>query len=419
MLETALSLRAAAYTICYRGGSAVIAAEKKASSADRAILFGPFRLFPRHRLLLEAGEPVRVGSRAFDLLIALLERPGELVSKDELISRAWPSTHVAEGNLKFQIAALRRALRDGQEGRRYLATSPGQGYRFVADVTVEGDAAPWLTPSSPPTNKHNLPARLTPLIGRDDLVARLESRLPAKRLITIVGPGGIGKTSVAMATAERLIGAYPDGVWSVDLARLADPALVLGAVAAAVQVNLSPEDPLASLVAALSNSSMMLVLDNCEHVIDAVASLVVAIMNAARGVHILATSREPLRVEGEHVCRLEPLETPRASERLGAAEALRFLAVQLFVERMAASHEEFDLRDEDASLVADICRQLDGVPLAIELAAARVDLLGVRELAARLEEGLQVLKGGRRPVLPRHRTMRATLDWSYGLLSPP
>jgi predicted ATPase/DNA-binding winged helix-turn-helix (wHTH) protein len=392
---------------------------EEALSADRAISFGPFRLLPRQRLLLEADKPVHVGSRAVDLLIALVERPGELLSKNELIARVWPSTHVVEGNLKFQIAALRRALRDGQEGRRYLATSPGQGYRFVADITIECDAAPSIAPSSPPTNKHNLPARLTPLIGRGDLVARLESRLPAKRLITIVGPGGIGKTSVAMATAERLIGAYIDGVWSVDLARLADPALVLSAVAAAVHINLNPEGPLASLVAALSNSSMMLVLDNCEHVIDAVASLVVAITKGARGVHILATSREPLRVEGEHVSRLEPLETPPSSERLEAAEALRFPAVELFVDRMAASHEEFELRHEDASLVGEICRQLDGIPLAIELAAARVDLLGVRELSARLEEGLQVLKCGRRTVLPRHQTMRATLDWSYGLLSPP
>lgn len=394
----------------------MIAANRAGLPTDRVISFGTFRLIPRQRLLLEADKPVHVGSRAIDLLIALVERPGELLSKDELISRAWPSTHVGEGNLKFQIAALRRALHDGQEGRRYLATSAGQGYRFVADVTIEGDAAPSSAPSSPPTNKHNLPARLTPLIGRDDLVARLESRLPAKRLITIVGPGGIGKTSVAMATAERLVGAYPDGVWCVDLGRLADPALVLGAVAAAVHVNLNPENPLASLVAALSNSSMMLVLDNCEHVIDAVASLVVTIMKSARGVHILVTSREPLRVEGEHVCRLGPLETPPASERLDAAEALRFPAVQLFVDRMAASHEEFELHDEDAPLVAEICRKLDGIPLATELAAARVDL-GLRELSARLEEGLQVLKGGRRTVLPRHQTMRATLDWSYGLLS--
>ena len=239
-----MSMRAAGCTPYCRGWGSTVTLAEKAVSADRAVSFGPFRLFPRQRLLLEAGKPVHVGSRAIDLLIALVERPGELLSKNELISRVWPSTHVVEGNLKFQIAALRRALHDGQEGRRYLATSAGQGCRFVADVTIEGDAAPSIAPRAP-TNKHNLPARLTPLIGRDDLVARLESRLPAKRLITIVGPGGIGKTFVAMATAERLIGAYVDGVWSVDLARLADPALVLGAVAAAVHVSLNPEDPLA------------------------------------------------------------------------------------------------------------------------------------------------------------------------------
>ena len=175
------------------------------SSAERSIAFGPFRLFPRQRLLLEAGKPVHIGSRALDLLIALLERPGELLSKDELISRAWPSTHVVEGNLKFQIAALRRALRDGQEGRRYLETSPGQGYRFVADV-IAGEAAPSSVRSTPSIKNHNLPVRLTPLIGRDDLVAKLENRLAAQRVITIVGPGGIGKSSVAIATAERLVG---------------------------------------------------------------------------------------------------------------------------------------------------------------------------------------------------------------------
>jgi predicted ATPase/DNA-binding winged helix-turn-helix (wHTH) protein len=397
----------------------MIAAERALASTDRPIAFGPFRLFARQRLLLEAGKPVPLGSRATDLLIALVERPGELLSKDELISRAWPSTHVVEGNLKFQIAALRRALHDGQGGSRYLGTSPGQGYRFVAAVTIEGDPNPSPAPASPRAPGHNLPARLTPLIGRDDVVTRLASRLPTKRLITIVGPGGIGKTAVAMATAERLIGAYPDGVWSVDLAGLADPALVVGAVAAAVHVNLGPEEPIASLVGALSKSSLLLVLDNCAHVIDAAASLVVAIMEGARGVHILATSREPLRVEGEHICHLEPLETPPSTERLAAAEALKFPAVELFVDRIAASHDAFELRDEDVALVAGICRQLDGIPLAIELAAARVDLLGVRELAARLEEGLQVLKSGRRTVLPRHRTMRATLDWSHGLLSPP
>jgi predicted ATPase/DNA-binding winged helix-turn-helix (wHTH) protein len=395
-------------------------AHEAASLTDGAISFGPFTLSPRRRLLLEAGRAVRVGSRALDLLIALAERPGELLSKDELISRAWPKIHVVEGNLKFQIAALRRALRDGQEGRRYLESSPGQGYRFVADVTVASDTiAPSVPASAPRTTKHNLPPRLTPLIGRADLIAKLASRLRTQRLITLVGPGGIGKTSVAVATAEQVIGEYEDGVWSVDLSRLPDHAIVGSAVAAAVGINTNPEDPLESLVAGLRDARVLLLLDKCSHVIDAVARLVTAILKTARGVHILATSREPLRVEGEHIHRLGPLESPPAAERLTAAEASRFPAVQLFVDLAAASHNGFELRDEDAPLVGEICRRLDGIPLAIELAAARVDVLGVRGLAARLQDGLQVLTGGHRMALPRHRTMRAALDWSYGMLTPP
>jgi len=389
------------------------------ASTDGAISFGPFRLFPRQRLLLEAGKPVRVGSRAFDLLIALLERPGELLSKDELISRVWHGTHVAEGNLKFQIANLRRALRDGREGRRYLESSPGQGYRFVAEVTAESDAARPELATAPLTKKHNLPPRLTPLIGRADVIAKLANRLRTQRLMTIVGPGGIGKTSVAIAIAEQVIGDYEDGIWSVDLSRLPHQAFVGSAVAAAVGINTNPEDPLESLVTGLCHARVLLVLDDCSHVIDAIAGLVVAILKAAPGVHILATSREPLRVEGEHIYRLGPLESPPASEHLTSSEALRFPAVQLFVDLAAASHSGFDLRDEDAPLVGEICRGLDGIPLAIELAAARVDVLGVRGLAARLQDGLQVLTGGHRMALPRHRTMRAALDWSYGLLLPP
>jgi predicted ATPase/DNA-binding winged helix-turn-helix (wHTH) protein len=394
-------------------------AREAASSNDEAISFGPFRLSPRKRLLLEADKPVRVGSRALDLLIALVERPGQLLSKDQLISRVWPTTHVVEGNLKFQIAALRRALRDGQEGRRYLEASPGQGYRFVAGVTAASDTAPSPSPVAPRTNKQNLPPRLTPLIGRADLIAKLAGRLRTQRLITIVGPGGIGKTSVAIATAEQVIDDYADGVWSVDLSRLPDHAFVGSAVAAAVGINTNPGDPLESLVAGLRDACVLLLLDNCSHVIDAVAHLVTAILKTAPRVHILATSREPLRVEGEHIYRLGPLESPPASERLTTADALRFSAVQLFVDLAAASHDGFELRDEDAPLVGEICHRLDGIPLAIELAAARVDVLGVRGLAARLEDGLQVLTGGHRMALPRHRTMHAALDWSYGLLTPP
>jgi len=398
--------------------SAIMVAREPAASSDRAISFGPFRLSPRQRLLLEAGKPIRVGSRALDLLIALVERPGELLSKDELISRAWPTTHVVEGNLKFQIAALRRALRDGQEGRRYLESSPGQGYRFVADVTVVSDSASSPQPSALRTNKHNLSPRLTPLVGRADLISRLSIRLRTQRLVTIVGPGGIGKTSVAIATAEQLIDDYRDGVWSVDLSRLPDHAFVGSAVAAAVGIDTNPENPLESLVSGLRDAQVLLLLDECSHVIDTVARLVTAILKTAPGVSILATSREPLRVQGEHMYRLGSLESPTASEHLTSVEVLRFPAVQLFVDLAAASHSGFELRDEDAPVVGEICRKLDGIPLAIELAAARIEVLGVRGLTARLEDGLQVLTGGNRMALPRHRTMRATLDWSYGLLTP-
>ena len=386
-------------------------------SAERAISFGPFRLFPRQRLLLEGGKPVHVGSRALDLLIALVERPGQLLSKGELISRAWPSTHVVETNLRFQIATLRRALRDGQEGRRYLETNTGRGYRFVADVAFETENATARPPSASPTGKHNLPARLTPLIGRTDVIAKLASRLPAVRLMTIVGPGGIGKTSVAIAIAERLMSAYEDGVWIVNFEQIGDSASVQSAVAAALRMNFNPEDSVKSLGAVLGPMRMLLVFDNCAHVIDAVASVVAAIMKSAPSVHILATSLEPLAVEGEHVHHLASLESPPESERLTAFEALLFPAVQLFVSRAAAADEGFELRDDDAPLVGHICRRLDGIPLAIELAAAHVDVLGVRGIATQLEQGLQVLAGGRRTALPRHRTMRGALDWSYGLLS--
>ncbi len=392
-------------------------ADPAAVSAARTFSFGPFRLLASRRLLLEGETPVRLGSRALEILIALVERPGELVSKEELITRVWPSTHVAEGNLKFQVAALRRALGDGRDGRRYLETSPGQGYRFVAAVTVGNDVAHTAPVPSVLTYPHNLPGRLTHLIGRADLVAKLVDQLPRQRLLTVVGPGGIGKTSVAVAVAERLIGAYENGVWLVDLARLADPTLVRSTVAAAVGVEVNREEPLVSLVGALRDKRMLIVLDNCAHVVDAVATLVVAIVRSAPGVHILATSREPLRVEGEHVHRLGPLENPPASARLDAAATMRFPAIQLFVGQAAASIGEFELRDEDASIVGEICRKLDGIPLAIEFAAARVGVLGVRGLAARLDDRLRVLTSGRRTALGHHRTMRAALDWSYDLLT--
>ena len=365
---------------------------------------------------MEGDKPVRLGSRALDMLIALVEHPGEVVSRDELMARVWPNTHVEEGNLKFQISALRRTLGGGN---RYLVNIPGRGYSFVAPV-ARAEEAGTAAPEPPQTeNAHNLPALLTRLIGREDTITRLADQLLRQRLLTIVGAGGIGKTSVALAVAEQLIPAYEHGVWLIDLAPLADPRLVPSALADALGLEIRAENPLPGLVASLRDKKMLLVLDNCEHVIDAAAALAVGVLAGAPGVQVLATSREPLRIEGEHVHRLSPLASPPALAGLTAAEALGFPAVQLFVERAAATLDEFEFTDADAPIVADICGRLDGIALAIELAAARVDTFGVRGVAAHLDDRFQLLTRGRRTALPRHRTLRATLDWSYELLPEP
>jgi len=384
-------------------------------AAERAISFGPFRLLPAQRLLFEGDKPVRVGSRALDILIALVERAGELVSKDELVARAWPNTFVEEGNLKVHVAALRRALGGGN---RYLVNVPGRGYTFVAPVACADGPRPAPPQAIVATKReHNLPAALGRMFGRGDMVSRLARRLVDQRLITIVGPGGVGKTTLALAVADRQLTAYEHGVWLIDLSPISDPRLVPTALAGVLGLEIRSDNPLPGLTATLRDKRMLLVLDNCEHVIDGAASLAVAILRAAPDVHILATSREPLRAEGERVYHLSPLANPPPSARLTAAETLEFPAVQLFVERAAAALGEFELSDADAPIVAEICRKLDGIPLAIEFATARIEAFGIDSLAAHLDERLRLLTSGRRAVAPRHQTMNAALDWSYQLLS--
>src|SRR5438132_3790982 len=388
-------------------------------SSESSISFAPFRLLPAQRLLLEGDNPVRVGSRALDILTALVERPGELVGKEELIARVWRGTFVEEGNLKFQVGALRRALGDGRGGRRYIATSAGQGYRFVAPVSVAQALAAAPLPAAPTRQNHNLPQQLTRLIGRADAASRIVARLQRHRLLSIVGPGGIGKTSFAIAVAEASVNRYEHGVWFVDLAPLGDARLVPSTVAQVLGFDIRSDGPVPGLVGALRDRRLVLVLDNCEHVIEAAATLAVAILRGAADVHILATSREPLRVEGEYVQRLPPLSSGFPSDHLGAADAVAFPAVELFVERAAERLGEFELTDENAPIVAEICLKLDGIPLAIELAAARVETFGVRGLAAHLDDRFRLLTSGRRSGPPRHRTLRAALDWRYDVLSEP
>jgi DNA-binding winged helix-turn-helix (wHTH) protein len=388
------------------------------AAEPREIGFDCYRLRPRQRLLLKGEEPIRLGSRALDLLIALLARPGETVSKRELMAMVWPDTFVNAGNLKVHISALRRVLGDGEAGRRYIATVAGRGYCFVAPVALSVEEEPQPEPAGAVERRHNVPALPAPLVGRNDAICRITDKVSHHRLLSLVGPGGVGKTSVAVAAATGLITESVDGVGFVDLAAISDPRLVSEAVAAAVGLDISDIGPSSSLMWSLSDQRLLLVLDNCEHVIDAVAALAFRVLRAAPGVHILATSREPLRISGEYVYRLPPLEQPMISICLDAQDALAFPAVRLFAERAASTIGEFELQDTEVSIVIDICRKLDGLPLAIEFAAAAVGTFGVRALAARLHDTLPLPMQQCPVVSTRHRSLRASLDWSYGLLAP-
>jgi len=383
---------------------------------EETFAFGSFRLIPAQRVLLDDGKPLRLGSRALDILIALVEGAGETVHKDQLIARTWPDTVVDDGALRVHVAALRKALGDGRAGRRYIANNPGRGYSFVAPVTREHQHSAPATPDGG-TAANNLPVPLTRIVGRDDIVAALAKQLAQRRLLTIVGPGGIGKTTVAVAVAEAVTPAYKDGVWFVGLASLPDPDLVPSTVSTVLGISQSGATPVSGLAAWLRDKHALIVLDSCEHVIGAVAPLAEAVLKAAPQLRILVTSREPLRAEGEWLHRLASLELPPDSVDLSAAEALGYSAVQLFSERAMAAAEGFIFDDANVAAVLEICRRLDGLPLALELAAARIDVFGVRELADHLDDRFRVLTSGRRTALPRHQTLGATLDWSFQLLS--
>jgi predicted ATPase/DNA-binding winged helix-turn-helix (wHTH) protein len=420
--------------------------------------FGPFVLRAAQRELLAAGEPQRLGGRAFDLLLALVERQGEALSRDELFARAWPGRVVSDDNLKVQVMGLRRLL-----GAEAIVTVPGHGYRFAlpvhaaaaraeaasashaaeavgtshdaaaqapasaATAQAPANAATAQAPSAafaarrdaqPLAPLRHAGAPPTALIGREDDLAQLQSLLGPGRLVTVSGAGGVGKTRLAQAALAAAGTRFADGAVLVELAPLTDPRALPAAVARRLQLPVETEGwQAAELAQAMTTLSLLLVLDNCEHLLPAAAEVAQVLLDAAPGVALLATSQEPLNLRAETLLRLEGLALPGADA--DAAEVAASPAVSLLAERVRALDRGFALDEGNAAAARRLVQQLGGLPLALELAAARVPMFGLEGVVARLAEQLQWLNRGARDAPSRQQTLRAALTWSHALLDTP
>jgi non-specific serine/threonine protein kinase len=378
--------------------------------------FGRFELKPATRQLLIDDQPALLGARALDVLLALIERRDRLVTKAELLDLVWPGVVVEENNLQVQISTLRKLL-----GQDAIATVAGRGYRFVLEST---DAAGPQAPPQPQVPKHNLPEQVASFIGREREITELRQLLACSRLVTLVGVGGVGKTQLGLRAAANLMDAFPDGVWFVELAPISDAALLPNAVNHALGVSAgarrSHEDALQEF---LRTKQLLLLIDNCEHLIEACARLTHQLLVQCPQLKVLATSREALSVPGEVTFAVQPLAVPDPSSFRIDPTALQTASenesVRLFIDRARAVRPDFTITMSNATAVAEICLRLDGIPLAIELAAARAKALGPQEILSRLDDRFRLLTGGGRAVLPRQQTLRATIDWSYDLLTEP
>ena len=368
-------------------------------SVHTDLKFGPFELSVSERVLRRDGEVLPLGSRALDILIYLSEHPGEVISKQELLDHVWSDVTVEEGSLRVHVAAIRKALGDGQFGNRYIANIKGRGYSFVGTVVPLAGSTESRKDRS--RQQGRLPVRPIMMIGRETVVSEVSDKLRNERFVTLLGPGGIGKTAIALAVSRAVAEEFGGNVHFVDLESLTDPRHVAGAVATSLGLALKSKDPGLELVDLVRSQKLLIILDSSEHVIEAVALVAEQLYQETEQVYLLTTSRELLKVEGEHCCRVLPLDFPPDGSEQTANAVLRYPAVQLFVRRVAARAGSFVLTDEEAPLVAEMCRKLDGLPLAIELAAGQVAALGVKNTVAALE----LLELGHRSAVARHHTL--------------
>jgi Predicted ATPase len=373
---------------------------------------GPFRLDSAAKVLLRSGVPEPLGARAVAVLLVLVRHANDYVLKQALLDAVWPGIVVEEANLGVQVAAIRRILGQANGGQHWIETLPRRGYRFVGPVCEHRGESK----RSDGDNPTNLPVPLTSFIGRERELIEIKRELARRRLLSVVGTGGIGKTRLALQAANEVVGAYRDGVWFVDLARLADAKLVPNSIAQVLRVRESLSGPLIDGLCAYARTrQLLLVIDNCEHVLAACAAISETMLQRAPELSILATSREPLGNAAEQTYLLRPLSLPDGSETMHSMQ--RSEAIQLFVERARQRQPEFELTSENAPALAELCVRLDGIPLALELAAARVHAFSLEQINARLDDRFRLLTGGSRTALPRQQTLRATLDWSHALLT--
>jgi predicted ATPase/DNA-binding winged helix-turn-helix (wHTH) protein len=385
------------------------------------IRIGAFELYPSERMLCLAGKPVDLGTRAFDLLLVLVEHQGRLVTKTVLLERVWPRLVVDENNLPAQIASLRRVL-----GAGAIRTVPGFGYRLELPVSGRQDSEPAPPPTAAPHReppqlsvpRRAWPNRLGSLVGRDGDLRELQKALGQSCLVTIVGIAGVGKTRIAQEILAHEADKPGNGVAWVSLQPLNEAQHVPSAIALALGLSL-PEsaDGFAALRQALERTPVLLILDGAEQFGQTLAAQLTELVSRTQGVRALVTSQVPLGVPGETVYRLSPLAVP--DRGMLHADAMRVGAVELFAERAAAADRRFELSPHNASTVAEICRRLDGNPLALELAAARVPGLGLDTLLERLEDRFRLLRLPGRPPNPRHGALHTAFDWSYSLLTAP